>query len=49
VAGSTQKEDLQVLVQDWINLVYPFFKAFSMEESIAIAQDITFNVISQPY
>jgi hypothetical protein len=37
MAGGNQREDIQILVQDWINLVYPFFKANKMEESIALA------------
>lgn len=45
MAGGTQREDLQVLIQDWINLVYPFFKSNRMEVSIALAQDITFQVL----
>jgi hypothetical protein len=41
-------EDVHIIVQEWINIVYPFLKEMRLEEALFIAQDMTNAVINNP-
>ncbi len=44
----TQSEDVHMIVQEWINLVYPFLIEFDLKEAQSMAQDMTNTVINTP-
>ena len=45
-AGSgSQREELQILQQEWINMAFSFLKSNKMTDSIRIAQDMAYLVI----
>jgi hypothetical protein len=44
----TQGEDVHIIVQEWINIVYPFLKEANLKEAINLAQDMTNTVINTP-
>ena len=41
-------EDVHIIVQEWINIVYPFLKEMRLEDALYIAQDMTNAVINNP-
>jgi hypothetical protein len=42
------KEELQILVQEWVNLTYSYLKENRLEEGIRIAQSMAYSVIQTP-
>ena len=48
-AGSgSQREELQILQQEWINMAFSFLKGNRMADSIRIAQEMAYLVIQTP-
>ena len=42
---SSLRDDLQLLVQDWVNLVFSFLVENRLDEDILKAQELTFKII----
>ena len=44
----SQSEDVHIIVQEWINVVYPFLKEMDLRDALQMAQDMTNTVINTP-
>lgn len=48
VQSAEQRDELQLLLQDWLCLIFPYLKQHKLNPAIQTAQDVTFEVISMP-